>query len=189
MNHTNNELPTYSFLIGDFDARCPNWCNNDITNANGRALNTLKWSARYEQIINEPSHTENNLFSCIDLIFCNNLNIISNYVVNLSIFEKCHHNIIFEKINIRIPLPPSYVREVWDYRKTNVKSIQKILKKYKSWVKAFGNLSVDGKVDSRNERLVNIFWNYIPNKNVKCSYCQSPCMNDKIKKCLRERSN
>ena len=42
MNHTNNELPTYSFLIGDFDARCPNWCNNDITNANGRALNTLK---------------------------------------------------------------------------------------------------------------------------------------------------
>ena len=50
---------------------------------------------------------------------------MSKYGVDLSTFEKCHHNIIFGKINIRIPLPPSYVREVWDYRKTNVRSIKK----------------------------------------------------------------
>ena len=34
---------------------------------------------------------------------------------------------------------------------------------------------------------MNIFQNYIPYKKVKCSYCQSPCMNDKIKTCLSER--
>ena len=55
--------------------------------------------------------------SCIDLIFCTNQNLISKYSVNTSIFDKCHHNIINGKIDIRVPLPPKYVREVWDYSK------------------------------------------------------------------------
>ena len=57
-------------------------------------------SAGYKQIINKPTHTVNNSFCCIDLVFYDNLNIISNYGVDLSIIEKCHHNIIFGKINI-----------------------------------------------------------------------------------------
>ena len=98
----------------------------------------------------------------------------------------CHYlkNVIiisfFGKINIRIPLPPSYVREVWDYRKVNVKSMQKAVQTF-GWVKAFGNLSVDGEIDVLNETLMNIFRNYIPNKKVKCNYCQLPWMNDKKK--------
>ena len=88
MDHINNGLPTCSVLIGDFYARCSKWCINDITNANGSALDTLTSSAGYKQIINKPTHTVNNSISCIDLIFCNNLNIISKYGVDLSIFEK-----------------------------------------------------------------------------------------------------
>ena len=52
--------------------------------------------------------------SCIDLIFCTNKNVISNHGVDVSIFEKYHHNIIFGKIAIRLPLAPDYLREVWD---------------------------------------------------------------------------
>ena len=89
MDHINHELPTCSVLTGDFNARCSKLCNNDITNANGRVLDTLTSSAGYEKIINNPTHTVNISFSCIDLIFCDNLNIISNYGVGLSIFEKC----------------------------------------------------------------------------------------------------
>ena len=50
--------------------------------------------------------------SCIDLIFCTNTNVISKHGVNVCIFEKCHHDIIFGKIDIPVPLPPVYVREV-----------------------------------------------------------------------------
>ena len=60
----------------------------------------------------ETNSYRKQVFSCIDLIFCNNQNLISNYGVDLSISEKCHCNIIFGKINTHIPLPPSYVREV-----------------------------------------------------------------------------
>ena len=62
-------------------------------------------------------------------------------IVEKCIFEKCHHNIIFRKNNNCIPLPPSYVCEVWDYRKANVKSIQNVIQTF-DWVKAFGNLSM-----------------------------------------------
>ena len=118
---------------------------------------------------------------------CNKMNIMSNYGVDLTIFKKRHQKIIFGKINIRIPLPPSYVGEVWDYRKANVKSIQKAIQTF-DWLKAFGTFSVDGKVDILIETLMNIFRNYIPNKKGKCNYCQPPRMNNKIKKKAWEKN-
>ena len=82
---------------------------------------------------------------------------ISNYGADLSIFEKCHHDIIFGKINFRIPLPSCNVREVWDHRKTNVERMQKAIQPF-DLLKAFRNLSVDvPKVDVPNEILINIF--------------------------------
>ena len=94
---------------------------------------------------------------------------------------------IFGKINIRIPLPPSYIREVWDYSKANTKNIQKAVKSF-DWNKSFSILSVDGKVDLLNETLLNIFRNYIPNKKIKISYGQPPWMNDNIRNSLKIRS-
>ena len=124
--------------------------------------------------------------SCIDLIFCTNQSVISNHGVDVSIFDKCHHNIIYCKINIRVPLPPTYVREVWDYEKANIESIKKAISNF-DWNKAFENLSVDEKVDFLNKTLLNIFRNYIPNKKIKCDYRQPPWMTGNIKKSLKER--
>ena len=72
---------------------------------------SLCWKANknlagYAEIIDKPTHIVNNFMTCTDHIFCTNKNIISNHGVNLTIFEKCHHNIIYGKNNIRIPIPP-----------------------------------------------------------------------------------
>ena len=96
VDHMNNELPMCSVITGNLNARCSKWCNKDITNSIGREIDTLTSSAGYKQIINKPTHIVNNLSSCIDLIFCNNLNPLSNYSVDLSLFENCHHNIIWQ---------------------------------------------------------------------------------------------
>ena len=95
MDHINNELPICSVITGDLNARCSKWCNKDITNSVDREIDTLTSSAGYKQIINKPTHIVNNSSSCNDLIFCNNLKLLSNYVVDLLLFEKCHHNIVF----------------------------------------------------------------------------------------------
>ena len=101
--------------------------------------------------------------SSIDLIFCTNQSVISNHGVDVSIFDKCHHNIIKGKINIGVPLPPTYVREVWDHEKANIENIKKAISNF-HWNKVFENLSVDEKVDFLNRTLLNIFRNYSSNQ-------------------------
>ena len=130
MDHINNEIPICLVITGDFNDKCSKWCNKDITNSVGREIYTLTSSAGYRQFINKPNHFFNNSSSCIYLIFCNNLNLHSNYGVDLSLFEKCHHNIIFGKISIRILLPPSYVCKVWDYSRADTKNIQNAVRNF-----------------------------------------------------------
>ena len=144
---------------------------NDITNSVGQELDSLTSSAGYSQIIDKPIHIVNNSMSCIDLIFCTNANVIFKHGVDVSIFEKCHHNIIFGKIEISVPLPPAYVREVWDYSKANAENIKKEISSF-NWNKTFKKL----------------FRNYIPNKKIKCDYRQPPWMNDNIKRKLKQRT-
>ena len=97
----------------------------------------------------------NKPMSSIGLIFCTNKNIISNHGVDVMIFEKCHHNIIYGKINIGTLLLPAYMREIWDYSKANIKNINKTISNF-NWTKAFENLSVDEKVELLKETLLNI---------------------------------
>ena len=68
-------------------ARCSKWCDKGITNSGSCEIDTLTSSARYTQIIKKPTYIVNNSSSCIDLIFCNNLNLLSNYCNDLSLFE------------------------------------------------------------------------------------------------------
>ena len=122
LNNLNDEFPICSIVTGDFNARCSSWWKNDITNTPCQGIDSLASSSGYEQVIDKPTHVVSNSMSCIDLIFCTNKNIISNHGVDVTIFEKRHHNIIYVKINIRVPLPPVYIREVWDYSKANIEN-------------------------------------------------------------------
>ena len=127
LNNINDELPLCSIVTGDFNASCSRWWKNDITNLQGQELDSLTLSAGYNQIIDKPTHVINTSMSCIDLIFCTNQSVILNHGVDVSIFDKCHHNIIYGKINTRVPLPPTYVREVWDYEKANIENVRKAI--------------------------------------------------------------
>ena len=139
LSQINDELPICSVVTGDFNARCSRWWRNDITNFAGKEIDFLTSSAGYTQIIDKPTHVINKSKSCIDLIFCTNQNVISKYGVDASLFDKCHHNVIYGKINIRVPLPPVFIREVWNYSKADVQNIQKAILDF-NWRKAFVNL-------------------------------------------------
>ena len=79
----------------------------------------------YSQLINKPTHVTKESFSCIDLIFATSPNLIRETGVELSIFEKSHHNLIYGIIDFKVPLPLPYLREVRDYKNANVNHIQK----------------------------------------------------------------
>ena len=147
-----------------------------------QALNSLTLLVGYNQIIDKPTHVINNFMWYIDLTFCTNQSVISNHGNDVSIFHKCHHSIIYGKINIHVPLPPTYV---WGLGLKYWKHYESFNSNF-NWNKVFENLLVDEKVKFLNKTLLNIFRNYIPNKKIKCNYWQPPWMTDNIRSIPKE---
>ena len=61
--------------------------------------------------------------SCIDLIITNQPNIFVESGVHPSLDEHCQYQIVYGKLNISIPSPLPYSRTIWDYSKSNDRSI------------------------------------------------------------------
>ena len=104
--------PACSIITGDFNARSTKWWKLDKENLEGREINIITRAAVYSQLINQSKHLTKYFLSCIDLIFTSNPNLINSSGVEMSLFEKCHHNIVYGKIDFKTPLPSSYMREV-----------------------------------------------------------------------------
>ena len=69
-------------------------------------------------------------------------------------------------IDFKVPLPPTYLREVCDYKNANVNHIQSAVSST-DWEFLFRGANVHKKVDILNECLKKIFHNFIPNRMFK----------------------
>ena len=56
------------------------------------------------------------------------------------------------------------------------------------WEGAMLNLNTNDQVDLFTDTLLNIFKNFIPHKNIKCSYSDPPWMTKEIKTALRKKN-
>ena len=54
-----------------------------------------RWILGYTQIIDKPNYLINKSKSCIILIFWTHQNVISNYGVDASLFDKYSHNMVY----------------------------------------------------------------------------------------------
>ena len=93
------------------------WCPSDKDSKSGQDIDTFTTTLGYTQMIGEPAHIMNDKSSCIDLLFTTNNKLL--YDAEQTVYNKCHHNIIYGSLNLNILLPPSYYREVWDYKNTD----------------------------------------------------------------------
>ena len=58
------------------------------------------------QVIEEPIHILDTSYSCIDLIFALQPNLVNESGVHSSLHSNCHHQIIFAKFNLEVAYPP-----------------------------------------------------------------------------------
>ena len=166
MPNVNDADATLSVITGDFNAESSRWWRLGKDNAEGREINPLTSACGYSQLINKPTHVTKESSSCIYLIFAASPNLIRETGVELSIFEKCHHNLIYRIIAFKVPLPPPYLIEVWDNKNTNVNHIQSAVSSI-DWEFSFRGANVNKNVDISNECLKDIFNNFIPNRIIK----------------------
>ena len=100
------------FYYNDFNARSTKWWKLDKENFEGPEVNIIIRAVGYSQVINQSTHITKDSLSCIDLMFTSNSNLINRYGVETSLFQKCRHNIVYGKIDFKIPIAPPYMREV-----------------------------------------------------------------------------
>ena len=67
------------------------------------------------KIISDSTHILPNSSSCIDLIFTNQPNLVTESGVHPSLHPKCRHQIVFAKLNLKVQYPPLYERLIWDF--------------------------------------------------------------------------
>ena len=140
----------------------------------------------FSQLINEPTHTQTNSSSCIDLIFTNQPNLSVNSGVHSSLHPNCHHQIVYSTFNLNIYYPPPYQRLVWDYKKADEKSIRKALDLV-NWERLFDHKNIDSQVMTLNETILNVFRNYVPNKYMTIDDKDPVWMNETIKLKIKTR--
>ena len=182
------ESPLCSFVTGDLNAKCTNWWDDGTNNNCGLELYTMSTLLGYSQLINVPTNFEPNKNpSCIDLIFASQPNLVFESGTHPSLYNTCHHQIIYAKLSLTIHFPPAYKREVWHYNRAQVDLIKRSIE-YFDWERSLAGLSINEQVDCLNNCLINIFRNFIPHETVKCSHKDPPWMNSEIKRALRHKN-
>ena len=122
----------------------------------------------YNQMIDKPTHFINESSSCIDLIFSLNVNLMKNCGVEQSLYEKCHHSIIYGNM------------EIWDFKSANIECIQISINNF-DWARAFQNQNCNEQCRILSETLLNIFRNSIPHKIKKFDYKTPEWINKSIR--------
>ena len=177
----------FLLLIGELNAKSSNWSSNDTTTAEGAQLDYFTSLYGMKQVKTEPTHILESSASCIDLIFTNQSNIVMDSRVHLSLHEKCHHQIIYSKLNLRSEYPPPYIRRIWDYNRSDTDSINRSIEIF-DWSYLFSGKNVNEQVELFNKTLLNIFHNFIPNKIILCDDKDSPWMNGDIKNLIKRKN-
>ena len=174
-----NRNPHFMLLLGDFNAKSKAWFIDNQSSREGTQLESLTSVYGMKQLIAEPTHVLENSSSCIDLIFTDQSNLIMDAGVHPSLHSKCHHQVIYAKLNLKMQYPPPYTREIWDYGKSRFDLINEAIENF-DWNKDQVNLF--------NTTILNIFQNFIPNKVILCDDKEPDWVNEEVRLLIKQKN-
>ena len=184
------EKPYSVILTGDFNCRPSQWWTGDVQQPEGTALEELIEVNNLHELIEEPTNIREGSMSCIDFIITDQPNLFVDYGVHPSLDEHCQHQIVYGKMNISIPCPPTYKRTLWGYSKAELENIQHDLQAI-NWNVRFGTLDSEKMTEVFTESIYTILASYIPNRVVKFCDKDPPWISPHIKNqpsCVNRKS-
>ena len=108
-----SENPCAIFYTGDFNGQSKLWWPQGDYTPEGKDIEELFTNLNLSQMISEPTNfTPNKNPSCNDLLVTNQPNLILDSGTRPSLDPMCHYQIVYEKINLKIPPPPSVERQI-----------------------------------------------------------------------------
>ena len=140
-----NSNPFLITVIDDFSGKSNNWSGGVRSTIEGSKIDFLTSQFGLSQMMKEPTHILGNSSSCIVLIFTTQTNMVLESGVHHSLYQNCHHQIIFAKFNLKVHYPPPYERTIFHYSQANVDHIQQAINLF-DWENVFLNTDVDAQV-------------------------------------------
>ena len=123
LNHIKQFRPSFTIILGNFNARSKLWWPEDVTSHEGARIESVATMHGLQKFISDPAHRFPNSSSCIYLVFTEKINLAVNSGIHPSLHVKCYYRIIHCKFNLMIVCLPPYERLVWDYKRANTDAI------------------------------------------------------------------
>ena len=188
--HSNilNEKPYFVIYTGDFNAQSIQWWPAGDDNNEGIQLNILFSELRLTQLISEPTHFRDHCHpTCIDLVLCDQPNLVISSGAHPSLDSSCKHQIVHCKISIKTPKIPSYRRKIWHYNKAKRDLVIRAITDFR-WDFHLGKIiNPDSQVIFLNETVLNICNNFIPSSSFTSSINEPKWITKNIKNLLRKQ--
>ena len=183
------ENPFAMFFTGDYNAHSQFWWPDGGTTPEGTEIENLFTSLGLSQVICEPTNFEPNKNpSCIDLVITNQPNLILDCGTRASLDSDCHHQIIYCKVNFRIPPPPPYERKIWHFNRANTAAIKRSMTSF-PWLQHLNiNTDPNWQVKTFTDIFLNIMSNCIPNETKRFIPRDPPWITKSLKTMLNRKN-
>ena len=189
------ENPSATFFTGDFNAPSQFWWPDGDTTPEGMEIENFLTSLGLSQIISEPTNFEPSKNPpppppppSIDLIIPDQPKIILDSGTRASLDSFCHHQIIYCKVNFRIPSPTPFERTIWHFNRANRAAIKRSMTNF-PWSQHLNiNTNPNWQVKTFNSIFLNIMSQFIPNE-IKKFVPRDPPWITKSLKCMLNRKN
>ena len=100
--------------------------------------------------------------------------------VHSFLHANCHHYITFAKFDHKIHYPPSYERKIFD-------QVRQVINEF-PWDNRFANINKNEQVQIFTQTIQNIISSYVPHETITCDDSNSPWIDEKIKKLIRNKN-
>ena len=183
------ENPFVTFFTGDFNAHSQLWWPDGDTTPERMEIDYILSSLGLSQINTEPTNFEPNKNpSCIDLIITDQPNLILDCGTRASLDSYCHHQLIYCKVNFRIPPPPPFERKIWHFNRVNTSAIKRSMNSF-PWHQHFDtNTDPNWQVKTFTHIFLNIMSNFIPNGIKKFVPRDPPWISKPLKTMLNRKN-
>ena len=183
-----SEKPYFIIFTGDFNAHSVQWWPDGDSNNEGTQFDILFSELGLTQMISEPTHFREHCHpSCIDLIICDQPNLVIDSGVRSSLDNTCKHQITFCKLSIRTPSIPPFKRLVWFYDKANRELIKRAMPAVQWGLLLNKNHNPNAQVKLLNQTILNIITNFVPSSTFSSNMNKPKWITREIKNKLRKQ--
>lgn len=176
-------LPTYSYIvvIGDFNV---DLSSTRIFPEKTQFLDLIR-SVNLKLLQLQPTYHLPNSDTWLDLLMCNDINIVNNFG-QIALSGISYHDLIYAELRLKVKKTVNKKVIIRDFKNVNMEILKRECEGL-SWNELYESNSIDCKVEILASRLDLLFNKYVPERQINTKKNPCPWINNDLKLQMKER--